>query len=91
VKQFKAKKVSIMASTNVHPFGKAECIVEFSKNHEFIINHDPLKKLLNHEKVKNRKVVAFSIVGAFRKGKSYFLGYCLRYLYENVSLISLTF
>jgi hypothetical protein len=74
-----------MASTNVHPFGKAECIVEFSENNEFIINDGPLKKLLNHEKVANRKVVAFSIVGAFRNGKSFFLDYCLRYLYENVS------
>lgn len=44
-----------------------------------------LESLLLHPEVKNRKVVVLSIVGAFRKGKSFFLDYCLRFLYGNVS------
>jgi atlastin len=52
-----------------------------------LVDLDPLKSLLHHPEVKNRKIVAFSIVGAYRKGKSFFLGYCLRYLYANVSEI----
>jgi atlastin len=44
-----------------------------------------LESLLLHPQVKARKVVVLSIVGAFRKGKSFFLDYCLRFLYANVS------
>lgn len=46
-----------------------------------------LESLLLHPEVKNRKVVILSIVGAFRKGKSFFLDYCLRFLYGNVSCL----
>ena len=44
-----------------------------------------LEGLLLHPDVKDRKIVILSIVGAFRRGKSFFLDYCLRYLYANVS------
>lgn len=44
-----------------------------------------LESLLLHAEVKNRKLVVLSIVGAFRKGKSFFLDYCLRFLYAHVS------
>lgn len=37
--------------------------------------------------MKDRKVVVVSIVGAFRKGKSFFLDYCLRFLYGNYKSI----
>jgi atlastin len=46
-----------------------------------------LESLLLHPQVKDRKVVVLSIVGAFRKGKSFFLDYCLRFLYANVSSV----
>jgi atlastin len=44
-----------------------------------------LDGLLLHPEVRDRKIVFLSILGAFRKGKSFFLDYCLRYLYANVS------
>ena len=44
------------------------------------------EKILSHESVIDRKISIISIVGAFRKGKSFFLGYCLRFLYTIVSL-----
>jgi hypothetical protein len=48
------------------------------------IDSQLIERLFMHPEVKNRKPVIISIVGAFRKGKSFFLDYCLRYLYKNV-------
>ena len=44
-----------------------------------------LEGLFLHPDVKDRNIIFLSIVGAFRRGKSFFLGYCLRYLYAHVS------
>ncbi|KAG5673109.1 hypothetical protein PVAND_003183 [Polypedilum vanderplanki] len=46
-----------------------------------------LEALLLHPEVVNRKIVLLSIVGAFRRGKSFFLDYCLRFLYANYASI----
>ncbi|KAL7017431.1 hypothetical protein ACKWTF_010376 [Chironomus riparius] len=46
-----------------------------------------LEGLLLHPDVKDRKLIFISIVGAFRRGKSFFLGYCLRYLYAHYKSI----
>jgi hypothetical protein len=43
------------------------------------------RQILLHPLVKNRKIVAVSIVGIVKKGKSFLLDYMLRYLYYNVS------
>ena len=67
-----------------HPYGKAECILEF-KEGKSVINEEALNNIFDHVDVKNRTIVAISIVGARQKGKSLFLNYCLRYLYANVS------
>ena len=71
-----------------HPYGKNEQVFKFTQKSEVEIFTDPLKKLLMHPDVKYRKIVAFSLIGAYRKGKSFFLGYCLRFLYANVSISS---
>ena len=68
-----------------HPYGKSKGILKFSRDDKVLIEMNPLKKMLEHSKVRNRKIVAFSIIGAYRKGKSFFLDYCLRFLYANVS------
>ena len=52
-------------------------------------NQNTVNDLFMNPKVIDRKVVVFSIVGAFRKGKSFLLNYVLRYLYSIVSLHSI--
>lgn len=71
--------------THTHPFGKNEHVFAFSADDQVETNIEPLKKMLLHSKVKNRKIVAFSVIGGYRQGKSFFLDYCLRFLYANVS------
>ena len=68
-----------------HPHGEGIQILRFGQNRKIIVNQKILEEILLHEEVKNRPVVILSIVGAFRKGKSFFLNYCLRFLYANVS------
>lgn len=65
--------------------GEALSIIKFNDSASLEFNKAELDGLLLHPDVKNRKVVLLSIVGAFRKGKSFFLDYCLRYLYGHVS------
>lgn len=75
-----------MASgATTHAYGNPINICEFVDNGTLEINGNCLEILLLQPEVKNRKVVVVSIVGAFRLGKSFFLDYCLRYLYANVS------
>lgn len=70
-----------------HPHGKAINVLKFGDESKILIDEPALKKMFTHPEVKNRKIIAFSIIGAFRKGKSFFLDYCLRFLYANVSLL----
>lgn len=68
-----------------HPFGQPLNVIKFNDATSVEFNKAELEGLLLHPEVKNRKVVIMSIVGAFRKGKSFFMDYCLRFLYANVS------
>jgi Guanylate-binding protein, N-terminal domain len=54
-------------------------------NHSIVVDYDKVTEIFNREEIADRKIVAISIIGALRKGKSFFLGYCLRYMYANVS------
>lgn len=72
--------------TSEHPHGKALNVVQFVDG-KLEFSKNELDSLLLHPDVKDRKVVVFTIVGAFRKGKSFFMDYCLRFLYANVSLV----
>lgn len=51
------------------------------------MDNDTLNDMFLHPDVKDRKIVAVSIIGAFRKGKSFLMDYVLRFMYANVSLI----
>lgn len=73
---------------NAHPYGKIETIFYFTEDHELDFIGSSLKELLSHPEVKDRQIVSFLTIGAFRKGKSFFLNYCLRYLYATVSEIT---
>lgn len=79
----------ITLNDNPSNHGNPICIVEFKdqENGDKVIFHKAsLEDILLHEKVKDRKVMVVSVVGAFRKGKSFMLDYFLRYLYAHVSL-----
>ena len=56
-------------------------------NGELVFNDEKVNKLFVNTELSDRKVAVFSIVGAFRKGKSFLLNYVLRYMYANVSTI----
>ena len=68
-----------------HSYGNPENVLHFTEDDSVLFNEDKLRKMFEHPEVINRKIVAFSIIGAYRKGKSFFLDYCLRFLYGNVS------
>lgn len=72
-----------------HPFGQPVNVLKFGEGNKVLIDNAELDKMFLHSEVKNRKIVAFSIIGAFRRGKSFFLDYCLRFLYANVSSSSI--
>lgn len=67
-----------------HPHGKPLNVVKIIDDKLQVVAN-LLDLLLLNENVKERQIVAFSIVGAFRKGKSFFMDYCLRFMYANVS------
>lgn len=68
-----------------HPYGKPITILELTDAKEVLVNSKELERILLNEEVKDRRVVAISLIGAFRGGKSFLLGYFLRFLYANVS------
>lgn len=61
-------------------------ILNVTEKNEFIVNSEEIDKIFDHDLLNDRRVVAVSIVGIFRKGKSFLLNYFLRYLYGSVSL-----
>ncbi|XP_049303131.1 atlastin-like isoform X3 [Bactrocera dorsalis] len=47
------------------------------------LNEDELNKMFTDGKIKDRVVSVISVAGAFRKGKSFLLDFCLRYMYAK--------
>lgn len=78
-----------MQSVLVHPHGESTTVFNFGDQNTFIKDCSVLNKMLNHPKVKDRKIVVISIIGSYRGGKSFFIDYCLRYLYSKVNSIFL--
>ena len=75
-------------SSQVYP-GQPISILEFKSTRttkDFVFNSQALENILQHQDVIHRKISVISIMGAFRKGKSFLLDYFLRYMYTNVSL-----
>ena len=60
-------------------------VVIVNDDHTFELNEEDLTKVLLDPRVKDNKVVVLSVAGAFRKGKSFLLNFCLRYLQAEVS------
>lgn len=55
-------------------------------DHSFELDEAALSKILLSEEVRDREVVAISVAGAFRKGKSFLMDFMLRYMYSQVRL-----
>lgn len=70
----------------IHLYGKPVSILNFRIAGKFIIDNSTLDEIFQYPEVKDRKIVAVSIIGAFRKGKSFLMDYALRYMYGNVSI-----
>lgn len=51
-----------------HLYGEAKSVLSFDVNNKSIINQANLDEIFDHPDVKNRKIVTFSVIGAFRKG-----------------------
>ncbi|KAK2896961.1 hypothetical protein QQF64_005420 [Cirrhinus molitorella] len=54
-------------------------------DHTFELDETALSKILLAEEVRDREVVAISVAGAFRKGKSFLMDFMLRYMYSQAS------
>ena len=61
-------------------------VVNVRDDHSFDIKIDDLEKVLLDHRVRDSKVVVVSVAGAFRKGKSFLLNFCLRYLQAEVGV-----
>jgi len=73
--------------SNDHPFGKPIRLLNFTDTNQVDTEEEEFDQIFSNPEIQDRKVVIFSLIGAFRGGKSFFLDYCLRFLYANVSII----
>lgn len=60
-------------------------VVQGETLHELELNEKNLRKIMLHPDVKDNKVMVVSIAGALRKGKSFLLGFFLKYLEARVT------
>jgi len=72
-----------------HPYGQPLNIMSHLENQSVAFDYDALNTFFTHPEVSERKVVAVSIFGAFRRGKSFLMDYALRFMYANVSQCNL--
>lgn len=60
-------------------------------DHSFELDETALNRILLSEAVRDKEVVAVSVAGAFRKGKSFLMDFMLRYMYNQVHKNALQF
>lgn len=70
--------------TQGHNYGQPFSLLNF-ENNTFTVENENIDNIFLHPEVANRKIVVVSIIGAFRKGKSFLMDYCLRFMYANVN------
>lgn len=74
-----------------HPYGFPLPLMEISPvNHSITVDYEAIDRMFSSPEIADRKMVAVSVIGALRKGKSFFMNYCLRYMYANVSDVMIT-
>lgn len=79
--------------TDVSGRGESLEIIRITSNdtngeilHELELIEENLEKIMCHPEVKENPVQIVSIAGAFRKGKSFLLGFFLKYLQMDTQL-----
>lgn len=82
------KNVYDWSSEEEEPDGRARPIqvLLVKDDHTFELDEAALSRILLAEEVQDREVVAISVAGAFRKGKSFLMDFMLRFMYNHVSL-----
>lgn len=70
--------------------GPVQVVVAQKDQHSFELEEKALASILLQDHVRDLDVVVVSVAGAFRKGKSFFLDFLLRYLYFQVRQDSFT-
>ncbi|XP_065207999.1 atlastin-3-like [Planococcus citri] len=63
-----------------HPHPVPIVVPKGKGQHKFSLDEKALRKILLQDHVRDRNLVVVSIAGAFRKGKSFLLGFFLRYM-----------
>ncbi|TKC42237.1 hypothetical protein EI555_003904 [Monodon monoceros] len=53
-------------------------------DHSFELDETALNRILLSEAIRDKEVVAVSVAGAFRKGKSFLMDFMLRYMYKQL-------
>lgn len=67
-------------------------LVSIENDGTFRLEKSKVSEILMQDNIKGRHLVVLSVAGAFRKGKSFLLGFILRYLKATVSMsIMLTY
>ncbi|MED6276363.1 Alkyltransferase-like protein 1 [Characodon lateralis] len=81
------KNVYEWSSEEEEPDGRARPIqvLLVKDDHTFELDEAALSQILLSEEVRDREVVAISVAGAFRKGKSFLMDFMLRYMYNHAS------
>ncbi|XP_072495011.1 atlastin-3 isoform X2 [Notamacropus eugenii] len=63
--------------------GPVQIVMVNKDQHSFELDEKALASVLLQDRVRDLDVVVVSVAGAFRKGKSFFLDFLLRYLYNQ--------
>lgn len=83
-----AVEVEEVKNDEKHPYGDPVSLMSIIKD-TVQVDYPKIETTFNHPEVADRKIVAVSVIGALRKGKSFLMAYCLRFMYANVSETSL--
>uniref|UniRef100_A0A3Q3FUQ8 Atlastin GTPase 1 n=1 Tax=Labrus bergylta TaxID=56723 RepID=A0A3Q3FUQ8_9LABR len=83
------KNVYDWSSEEEEPDGRARPVqvLLVKDDHTFELDEVALSRILLAEEVRDRQVVAISVAGAFRKGKSFLMDFMLRYMYKQVAVL----
>lgn len=82
------KNVYDWSSEEEEPDGRARPVqvLLVKDDHSFELDEAALNRILLADEVRDREVVAISVAGAFRKGKSFLMDFMLRYMYNHVRI-----